>query len=84
MTVSAWFAAVLFGLGASLFVCYIRTGKMLRCIFFTAASGVSALGAVWLLGQFIEIGLTLTPFSLLSAAILGIPGVLGMLVLTML
>ena len=84
MTVSAWFAAVLFGLGASLFVCYSRTGKMLRCIIFTAVSGVAALGAVWLLGQFIEIGLTLTPFTLLGAVVLGIPGVLGMLVLTML
>ncbi|MCL2857942.1 MAG: pro-sigmaK processing inhibitor BofA family protein [Oscillospiraceae bacterium] len=81
---AAWFGAALFGLGVALFVCYSRTGKMLRCIIFTAATGLLALGGLWLLGNFIEIGVAITPFSLLGAAILGIPGVLGMLVLTML
>ena len=84
MTVSAWFGVVLFALGTALFVCYSRTGKMLRCILFTATTGLLALGGLWLLGNFIEIGVAVTPFSLLGAAVLGIPGVLGMLVLTML
>ena len=84
MTSAAWFAAVLFGLGVTLFVCYSRTGKILRCILFTATTGLLALGGLWLLGLFLEIGVAVTPFSLLGAAILGIPGVLGMLVLAML
>ena len=84
MTASAWFSAALFGLGAALFVCYNRTGKMLRCILFTATTGLLALGGLWLLGLFLDIGVAITPFSLLCAAVLGIPGVLGMLVLSML
>jgi len=84
MTVSAWFGAALFGLGVALFFCYSRTGKILRCILFTATTGIAALGGIWLLGLFLEIGVAVTPFSLLGAAVLGIPGVLGMLVLAML
>ena len=84
MAAAAWFGAVLFGLGAALFVCYSRTGKMLRCILFTATTGLFALGGLWLLGLFIEIGVAVTPFTLLGATVLGIPGVLGMLVLAML
>ena len=84
MAASAWFGAVLFGLGVALFVCYARTGKMLRCILFTATTGLLALSGLWLLGLFWEVGVAVTPFTLLGAAILGIPGVLGMLVLAML
>ena len=84
MTASAWFGTILFVAGVFLFACYNRTGKMLRCILFTATTGLLALGALWLLGNFIEIGVAVTPFSLLGAAVLGIPGVLSMLVLTML
>ena len=81
MADSAWFGFALFGMGALLFVCYSRTGKMLRCILFTAFTGLLALGAVWVLGNFTDIGVSVTPFSLLTSAIMGIPGVLAMLIL---
>ena len=84
MTATAIFGTALFVLGAALFVLYSRTGKMLRCILFTAATGLGALGVVWALDSVIEVGLAVTPFTLLSSAILGIPGVLGMLVLLVL
>jgi len=81
MEISAWFGAALFLVGALLFICYSRTGKMLRCILFTATTGLLALAVLWVLGMFTNIGVGVTPFSLLTSAILGIPGVLGMLVL---
>jgi len=84
VTVSAWFGVGLFAVGVLLFVCYSRTGKMLRCILFTALTGPPALGFLWLLGNFIDIGVRVTPFSLLTSAVLGIPGVLGMLLLLLL
>ena len=83
MTASAWFGVALFVLGVLLFVCYSRTGKMLRCILFTAASGTAALAVLWAVGNFIDLGINVTPFSLLTSAILGIPGVLGMLLLAL-
>ena len=79
MTASAWFGVSLFVIGVLLFICYSRTGKMLRCIAFTAISGPAALGALWLLSSFAQVGVAFTPFSLLTSAILGIPGVVGML-----
>jgi len=79
VTASAWFGLALFVVGVVLFVCYSRTGKMLRCILFTAISGPAALGALWLLSSFGQIGVAITPFSLLTSAVLGIPGVVGML-----
>ena len=81
MTASAWFGALLFAAGVLLFVCYSRTGKMLRCMAFTALSGLMALGVLWMIGNLTDIGVDVTPFSLLTSAILGIPGVLGMLLL---
>jgi len=84
VTASVWFGAGLFAVGVLLFVCYSRTGKMLRCILFTASTGLLALGVLWLLGNFIEIGVRVTPFSLLASAVLGVPGVLGMLFLLLL
>ena len=81
MNTSAWFGIALFIIGVVLFVCYSRTGKMLRCMLFTASTGLGALGILWALGKFFTIAVTVTPFSLLTAAILGIPGVVGMLLL---
>lgn len=62
-----------------LFICYARTGKLWRCIFFSAFSGAGALGAVWLLGHFIAVSLALTPLTVLISLLLGLPGVLSML-----
>ena len=79
MTASAWFGAGLFAVGVLLLVCYSRTGKMLKCIFFTALSGLSALGILWIVGNFIDMSVGITPFSLLVSVVLGVPGVVGML-----
>ena len=81
MAASVWFCVALFAVGVLLLVCYSRTGKMLRCILFTASTGLLALGTLWVIGNFTDIGVSVTPFSLLTSVILGIPGVLGMLLL---
>ena len=83
MAASAWFGVTLLVIGILLFVCYSRTGKMLRCIFFTATSGSAALGVLWAVGNVIGLNVGVTPFSLLASAILGIPGVLAMLLLAL-
>lgn len=81
MSAATWFALCLFAIGVVLLILYTRTGKMIRCILFTAATGLLALAAVWLAGRFFTVGLAVTPYSLLASAVLGIPGVLGMLLL---
>jgi len=81
MNAATWFAAALFTIGVVLFLGYFRTGKPLRCMLFTALTGSGAMGAVLLAGNFFAIGLAPTPFSLLVSVILGIPGVVGMLLL---
>ena len=80
MSVSSWFYLGLLVLGIILFTLYHRIDRLFKCIAFTAFSGVAALGALWLLGRFIEIPLTVTPLSLFISALLGIPGVVGMLI----
>ncbi len=72
---------VLLAIGVLLFVIYSRMGRLLRCMLFTAVTGLASLGLVWLLGKTYAIGVSVTPFSLLTAAVLGLPGVLTMLLL---
>lgn len=81
LVLSNAFGVSLFFVGVFLFVLYSRTGKMLSCIAFTAFSGLAALFLVWAVGSLTGLELTLTPFSLLTAAVVGIPGVVSMLVL---
>ena len=71
----------LLAVGVLLFIIYSRMGRLLRCMLFTAVTGLASLGLVWLLGKTFVIGVNVTPFSLLTAAILGLPGVLTMLIL---
>ena len=68
-------------IGIFLFICYSKIGKFLRCIFFTAFSGLFALGAICAAGIFFPVPLTATPLTLLVSGVMGIPGVLAMLVL---
>ncbi|MGI6403189.1 MAG: pro-sigmaK processing inhibitor BofA family protein [Oscillospiraceae bacterium] len=67
--------------GVLLFVVYSRMGRLLRCMLFTAITGLASMGLVWLLGKAFVIGVSITPFSLLTAAVLGLPGVLTMLLI---
>lgn len=84
MSVSTWLAAGVLLIGIVLFVVYTRMGKLIRCVLFTAVTGPCSLLLLWLLGKAFATGLSLTPFSLLVSAVLGIPGVLGMLLLQLL
>jgi len=81
MNAAAWFAVALFIVGFILLLGYFRTGKPLRCIFFTALTGCGAMGAVLFAGNFFALGLALTPLTLLVSVILGVPGVVAMLLL---
>lgn len=81
MSVTSCIYLVLLIIGIVLLVCYHRVGKLLRCLFFTVFTGLGALGAVWVIGRFILIPITVTPLSLLISGVLGVPGVVCMLVL---
>lgn len=65
--------------GTILLVCYHRAGKLFRCMFFTAFTGLGALGLLWIAGRFIVVPVAVTPLSVLISGVLGIPGVVGML-----
>lgn len=80
INITVWMGAGLLIIGAVLFIIYSRIGKLLRCMLFTAVTGIASMGLVWLAGKLFAIGIGITPFSLLAAALLGLPGVLGMLV----
>jgi len=71
----------LMAIGAGLFYLYSKTGKLLRCILFSATTGVTALGVVWLLGRMMDFTVEWTPFTVAVSALLGIPGVVSMLIL---
>lgn len=83
MSITSWFYAGLLAAGILLLVCYHRAGRLLRCLFFTAITGVGALGALWLAGRFIALPLTITPLTLFVSGILGIPGVVALLLLAL-
>lgn len=84
MSGSAISGIALLVIGIALFVLYTRMGKLFRCVLFTATTGLLSLGLLQLLGKLIPIGLAVTPFSTLASGLLGVPGVLGMLVLQLL
>ncbi|MCL2034191.1 MAG: pro-sigmaK processing inhibitor BofA family protein [Oscillospiraceae bacterium] len=67
--------------GIILLVLYSRSGKLLKCVTFTAVTGFAALFLVTVSSGFTGIQIELTPFSAIASGILGIPGVLGLLLL---
>lgn len=83
MSTSSWMYLGVLAAGIFLFYLYTRSGSLLKCLLFTAFSGVGSLGVVWLLGFFLNLPLTLTPLSLLVSGVLGIPGVVGMLLISL-
>ena len=79
------------GFGPSVYLCvivlalvllwlYFKTGRPFRCVLFTLGSGLLALGIVWVIGRFTPLTVGLTPLTALVSAVLGVPGVVGMLV----
>lgn len=81
MSVASGIYIALLLAGICLLICYHRTGRLLKCIFFTFVTGIGSLGIVWLLGRYIGVSLAFTPLTLIVSGILGIPGVVGMLLL---
>jgi len=67
--------------GITLLVLYSRSGKLLKCVTFTAITGFAALFFVILASRFTGIQIELTPLSAVTSGVLGVPGVLGLLVL---
>lgn len=73
-----------FIIGVVLFFCYAKSGKFWRCVLFTLVSGLAALGAVYLAGMVLPVHIAITPLSLFASGVMGIPGVVLMLVFTLL
>lgn len=83
MSASSAIYLVLLLAGITLLVIYARAGKLFRCAFFTLATGFIALGAVTLAARFTSLDVTFTPLSALVSGLLGVPGVLGMLIMNL-
>ena len=81
MSTAAWIYTGVFILALILWICYIKIQKFWKCTLFTLFTGLGTLGLVRLAGTLLVIPLAVTPLSILTAAVLGIPGVVLMLVL---
>jgi inhibitor of the pro-sigma K processing machinery len=66
-----------------LLIYYYKSGRLLKCVLFTAFTGLLAFGAVYLASRFTGLPITLTPFSMAVSGMLGIPGVIAMLALNL-
>ena len=77
-----WLSVILAGL--VLFYFYARMGRFFRCACAGSITGLCALGVLWIAGHFFDIAVSVTPLTLAISAILGVPGVIGMLVLPVL
>jgi hypothetical protein len=83
MDFSAWIWLLLLLAAALVFSVYGKTGRFFRCALLGAATGLAALGALWLAGHFFELAVRVTPLTVAVSALLGIPGVVGMLLLVL-
>ncbi|WRS27143.1 pro-sigmaK processing inhibitor BofA family protein [Oscillospiraceae bacterium MB08-C2-2] len=83
MNISPWVYGFLLIAGAALFGYYIKIGRFFRCMLFTAVTGFLALGALWLLGRFVPLALAVTPLTIFTSGLLGIPGLLILFVLNL-
>lgn len=71
---------------AALFIliALIRSGHFLRCLVFSAVTGNAALLVISYLGAFTGVALGINLFTVGTATLLGIPGVLAMLLIRLL
>jgi hypothetical protein len=83
MTTASWIWFGILCLGAVLFYAYVRWNRFLRCIVFTAATGLGCLGLLRLAAPILHLSLTITPLTLMTSGLLGIPGVVAMLIFGM-
>lgn len=74
-----WVAAAL--ITVAVFVTLVRGGRPIRTAFLSGAQGIGALLAVDVAGIFTGVSVGLNALTLLCGAILGVPGVIGLLVL---
>jgi CHASE2 domain-containing sensor protein len=77
-----YLAIMLIALGLLLF--YSKSGKLLKCVLFTAVTGFVAFGVVLFISRFTAIPVAPTPFAVLVSGVLGVPGVAAMLALNLL
>lgn len=83
MTVASAIYLALLLIGVTLLVIYSRSGRLLKCVVFTVATGFVALGAVLLLASFTSLPITVTPLSVFISGLMGVPGVICMLILNL-
>lgn len=81
MSVASGIYLGLAAIAVVLFVMYVRSGRLFRSMLFTGLTGMCALGILRLVSQWIAIPLAITPFSIAVSAIMGVPGVAGMLIM---
>lgn len=65
-------------------IALVRSGRFLRCFLFSIITGNAALFVISYLGAFTGITLTFNLFTVGTASLLGIPGVLAMLLIRLL
>ncbi len=65
-----------------LFFCY-KSGKMVKTLLLSAASGLAVMTVINLLSKFTGVSIAVNAWTTLSSATFGIPGVLGLLIVRM-
>lgn len=83
MTVAAMIYLAVLLIGIVLLLIYSRNGRLIKSVLFTLATGFIALGAVFVISKFTSLPISVTPLSIMISGFLGIPGVLGMLILNL-
>ncbi len=67
----------------ALFIFYAKSGRLLKCVLFTAFTGLVAFGVVFTVARIAGLPIAPTPFAMLVSGFLGVPGVIAMLVLNL-
>ena len=60
-----------------------KTGKMLKTLLLSVASGLAVMAVINILSRFTGVDISVNAWTIGSSAVFGIPGVLGLLVLRM-
>ncbi len=84
MNTDVWIWAALIAAAVLLYYFYAKMGRFFRGALLGAFTGLFALGVLWVAGHFFELAVKITPFTVAVSALLGVPGVLGLLLLPVL
>lgn len=83
MSIASMLYLALLLIGITLLVIYSRSGRLLKSILFTLATGFIAFAIVLLAARFTDLPISITPLSVMISGLLGVPGVIGMLILNL-